>query len=321
MRTPRVPQPQPIAGDGGILPQIESKNPARIFFEELDQDYRLKMRAFIKLCMPGAFATLQQQAPLEVLRGQGIVPIMFYLRFGAPDLPLVFGQALQNQHSIRLTRGVPPARPGAPAQSRLMVDMEIRLTGRQGSHDPAALGRNTGEGAELEAGTMRALHVLTNPLAKVGARHPGEVPECLRGYQVHDLQGPYPDMASLQQIPQGYVACGGGRWDRMESVWGLQNTDINQHVNVQEYIMGFENLFSCLLHNQGLPLKNHHIQKTEIVFRKPFFPGNRFQLQGQLFLKEGATCMLAGFHGLLPDGGFDPRPATFTVMRGSVREV
>jgi len=167
---------------------------------------------------------------------------------------------------------------------------------------------------------MRALHVITRPVAPPGERQVLAVPEALRGLREHPWEGPYPSLELLQTVPPGYQERASGPWQELRSVWALHNTDVNQHVNVHEYLMSMENHFARMLFGANLPLARHRIARTDILFRKPFFLGDAHAIRARLFSDGRHTLLLGGLHRVEPEGGLEPRPSVCARMEGELEE-
>jgi hypothetical protein len=298
---------------------LEGRGETRISFEEIDQRYTLKMRAFIKVCMPPIFQDLERRARMFKMRQRGIAPIMFHLVFENTPTPLVFNSRLETEHKVSLRRSVTPdAKAPGGETVRLLLEMESRLTGRPGSGDADTLGFERGAGPPVPAGSMRALHVITRPVAAPGERQVTEVPEELRSLRVRPFDGPLPGPEALAQVAAGFAPVAAGPWEEYTSVWGLPNTDINQHVNVHEYICGMENHFSRLLFAARQPVERHRIARTELIFRKPFFPGDLYRIRGRIWLNGGKTLLVGAFHKAAAEGQVDERPSVAVRMEGEV---
>ncbi len=302
-----------------LMDQFEGSGKDRISFEEIDQRYHLKMRAFVKLCMTPVFADLERRFRISAMRDRGIVPIMFHLAFENTDIPIVFLSVARMTHQVRLCRSITP-RPEGPPVERLLLDMRIQIHARRGSGDPASLGAEERETPEVEVAQMRGLQVLTRPVAPPGERQVTEVPEELAPLREHPFEEPFPVPEHLAGIPPGFVAAPPGPFPLYDTVWGLPNTDVNQHVNVHEYIFGMENHFARRLHGAGLPLAKHRIAKAQLLFRKPFFPGDTVRIQGPLLVQGSHTLLIGGFHrlggGSQGDGAPEAVPAVAVRMEG-----
>ena len=292
-----------------------------ISFEEIDQQYRLKIRGFISLCIPPIFKGLEQDLGLDELRADGTVPIMYYLTFEASPNHLAFKGRVDTEHAVRLCHSVQPNPKDAcaPPIERMLLDMHIDIRAQSASYDPHALGGGAISEETVPAGRMRGVHVLTRPTAPAGQRGVSEVPRQLRDLKVHPWTEPYPSAEGLQEVPKGFQAVDTGPWREQRSVWGLNNTDINQHVNVHEYIINIENHFARLLHGGGLSVPEHRVERTDILFRKPAFMGDVHEMRGDLYTRGDQTLFLGGFYAVDADGRADARPSIFARMTGTTR--
>lgn len=306
---------------------ITGEDQGRLTFEEIDQHYHLKTRSFIRLCMSPVFKNLDRNVDLESLREAGIIPVMFHLQFEAYPVPLAFNAKVRTNHTVRLCRARAPGRDGRPGAGgdRLLLDMDIAVSAEGGLGDSQALGGGGGTGEMVAAGRMRGVHVMTRPVAAPGERQLTGTPEPLRVLREHPWEEPYPTPELLLTPPEGYEEQDAGEWARQRSVWGLHNTDINQHVNVHEYTTEMEDHCNRMLFGAGLPVERHRIGKLSILFRKPFFKGDPHAMQGRLFTeaavaaegaKDGRTMMLGGIHRFDPEGGIDPRPSVAARIEG-----
>lgn len=302
------------------LPSLEGRGEARLSFEDIDQHYQLKIAALIELCMPSIFKGLERRFDLAGMRAEGIVPIMFFLQFETYPQALIFASPVETAYHVRLRRSVMPGPPGASAGKveRLLLDMEAEVRAREGDGDPAALGGGPRDGRMVPAGRMRGVHVITRPVAPPGERQVVDVPPALQGLQEHPWEEPYPSVEGLQDVPAGYNAHETGAWHEQRTVWGLHNTDINQHVNVHEYILGVENHCSRLLFAANLPVARHRVSRMSILFRRPFFAGDPCGVRGELYTDDHRTLLLGGVHRAEPEGGLDPRPSVFARVEGAI---
>lgn len=289
-------------------------------FDHLDMTYRLRMRAFVGICMPPIFSGLEARLKMMSLRKKGYASIMFYLDFTSGATPIAFGRGLTNEHTLKLYRSVTDAnnQPAGRGTERLLFVSHSVIKARARSHGPEALGYDDGTGEIIEAGRAEIRHVITRPLAPPAERQVTAVPEELRALREHAWDQPWPSVEGLSAVPEGYERFDAGAWQERTDVWGLPNTDINQHVNVQEYIMGAENQFTRLLLAAGLPVARHHIGRARLLFRKPFFPGEGYLLRAQLYRRGDQTRMHGGFY-LLEDQQPSPRPSAYVAFEGAIQ--
>ena len=292
----------------------------RITFEDVDQHYRLKVRAFIGLCMPPIFKGLEKDMALDAMRASGVVPIMFFLSFDTSPHHLAFKGRVQTEHAVRLYRDTQPAARDntRPPVERLLLEMQIDIRAPTASYDPHALGRSELSGKTASAGRLRVINVLTKPTAPAGQRAVAQVPAELHKLKVHTWNEALPSVEGLQSVPAGYQRRECGNWSTQRTVWGLSNTDINQHVNVHEYIINIENHFARMLHGAAMAVPSHRVEGMDIIFRKPSFMGDVSEMRGNLYVNDEQTLLLAGFYNVGADGQADPRPAVFARIAGRI---
>lgn len=288
-------------------------------FGALDMSYRLRMRAFVEICMPPIFASLNARLKMMSLRKKGIAQIMFYLDFASGPTPIAFGRKLSVQHTMKLHRSITDDdnRPARSGTERLLLDSRSVIRGQARSHGADSLGFDDGSGAILEAGKAEILHIITKPVAPPGERQVTIVPEELRVLKEHPWEQPLPSVEGLSVVPEGYERVDAHGWEERQGVWGLPNTDINQHVNVQEYIMGGENQFAHLLYGGKLPVARHRLSRARLLFRKPSFPGQAYVIRSQLYRRGALTQMHAAFHAIENDQPAE-RASTYVVYDGEI---
>ncbi len=295
---------------------IEGQGTAKLDFGDLDMRYFLKIRTHIDLCMPHVFRDLARRFDMLHLGNAGIVPLMFYLNLEVAPLPLAFGRDMTSSHRIGIHRHRGDKPDGS--RDRLLLDSRAVFRAPAGAGDRGTFGWDTKKGELVEAGRAQVLQVFTRPLAPRGERGVTELPAPLRVLREHPWQEPFPTVELLAEIPPGYEETPPTPWGQSTSVYGMPNTDINQHVNVMEYIGGMEDQVTRLLHARGLPVKTHLIRRAELIFRKPFFPGDPFGLRGRLWLKGNQTLMVGTIHALDGEGNFSERPSVAARYQGEI---
>ncbi len=288
----------------------EGKTPTG--FEQIDMNFNLRMRAYIGICMPSMFGHMEKRFSMMQLRQDGIAPVLFYVDFRNTNKPLAFARSLVTNHELRLRRS------HGERGDRLILDSTTRIRGRRQGGGRGSLGYDPGADELVEAGSAHVLHVLTRPAAPPAERRVVKVPEPLEGLREHGWEGDLPDIGEVLAVPEGFVECPGGADCEREDVWGLPNTDINQHVNVLEYLMGMENQTTRLLHAASLPLTQHRITRCRVLFRKPFFPAQRFVLRARLYRHDQQTFVSGAFHALDQGGAVDERPHVVSSIAGEL---
>ncbi len=303
--------PLAILEGGGELPAS---------FWELDMNNQLKLKSFVPLGMPFVFRNLHKTFNLFTMRKRGLVPIVYHMDFRSTLVPVAFGSQVQSRHEVKVCRHTPSEADAAAGKDRerLLEEIRIRFQGRRSMGDKTQLGYDERTGELEQLGTGRIVHVFTKPLAPPAERGVTELPPEMAHMQVHPWSEPYPTIDRLHEHPPGFAPCDAGRWARHDAVWGLPNTDINQHVNVVEYLMAGENHFTRMLHGARIDLARHQMTRLALIFRKPFFPGDAYAMQGQLLRENGSTLMTATVHRLERDGGLDEKPAVGIRCEGSI---
>ena len=145
-----------------------------------------------------------------------------------------------------------------------------------------------------------------------------EVPPPYRRFREHPWEEDYPTWDRFNGVPEGYGE-DSPEIAPAEAVWGLPNTDVNQHVNIAEYIAGMENYQSLLLHAAGLPVVRYRLRRADLLFMKPFFAGEAYRLSARLWRRGGETLFLGGIHKADGAGRWpahDARPAVFARLEG-----
>ena len=311
---PDQPLTDVLEGSGSVIPS----------FQDLDQHFRLKPRAYVELCMPPAFRKLQEKANLLAVRRAGYWPMMYHLTFEPADMPLAFAAPLQIDFQAHLRRYSPAGQPGAPDADRLLIDLRFAMLGRRGLGKPEEMspggpdetgwdGAEHDEAEREEAGKARIVQVFTRPMAPPGERQVTELPEEFRLFREHPWEGPYPTWDLLGEVPPGFSEAP-GEVAPHDSVWGLPNTDVNQHVNLTEYISKMEDHLSRMLYAAGSDLRRHRVIRAELLFMKPFFPGEPYRVSGRLWRRGAESLLLGGVFKQNKDGAWPPANARPAVM-------
>lgn len=287
-------------------------------FSDLDQKYRIKHRAFIEICMSPVFEELERKFRMFALRKQGIVPIMFYLDFLCEPTPLSFGRKVITEYETSVHRT--QSEPGSSQPPRLLLDMRAAVKAHRGSGNAASLGFEKEKGAVETVGKCQVLQVFTRPLAPVGERGVWELPAELAAFNVLPWEAPYPTVEMLQAAPEGWDEVDAGDWRMSRSIWGMPNSDVNQHINVEEYIAHLENHVSRMVYAAGLPLVNHHSRRAQLVFRRPCFAGEAFGIRGRIWVRDGRTVCAVGLHSIGAEGEWAPRPSVGARFEGELEE-
>ena len=235
-----------------LLPEDRAAATVPIRYEDIAQDGRITLlglpQALGAVTWPAAMAHPDAGATAAL----GIVPILVRLvleggEAGVPATRPLRGEGALSRWTARSPDG---------SVDRIVLSMWVSVYGRPGTtwggSDPSA--------EEALVGRVYAEHVFTRPFAPVGQRRVVELPS-----GVPEATG----------ILRPFVEVG-GRGEPLpdtEVVFGVHHTDSNQHVNSLVYPRRFED--AAVDGDPTRPLA----RRCEIVWRKPFFAGDRAVLR------------------------------------------
>lgn len=289
----------------------------------VDMTRRLRMRSFQQLCLPPLFQRLEVEYQLSRMRQRGVVQVMYYLDLEQQDVALEVTKPLRIDHELRMYRSVadPEGWPAETGTERILWHSVSRIDGHRHSSEPAGGGTGNHSTELVRGGGIgRAIHILTKPAAPRGERAVRELPNELESFQLHPWTQRLPSLSSLREVPSGYTPSPFAFEQHYNDIWGNPNTDANQHVNVLEYVMGFENQTSRHLAAAGFDLTKHRICRLRALFRRPCFAGERYLLVTQLYLNCGYTYFLGQCFPLDAAGTPATQPAVAAVIEGTVMQ-
>jgi len=257
-------------------------------YEDCTQDGRL-----IPIAIPPSLGGLWQ----SVVRhhpgarnavAAGIVPILTRLTLSSEDQPIRVDRPVEGRAGFVLAHD----REGDEI-TRLYMNVWSEVRGTSGR-----LGPRPSEGSRVLAGRLFAEHVFTRLFAPPDQRKITRLD--VAGYPaIPELHYPAPAPQTAQEAPDG------ARWldelasDATEIVFGLDQTDANQHVNSLVYIRTFLDAAQRRLHARGHAL-NVRSRAVDIAYRKPCFAGDRVRTQLRLFALDGQVGAAGYIEG--PDG-------------------
>jgi hypothetical protein len=287
---------------------------------DLDLRRNLKIRAFLHLVLAPVFRDMQPKLRYVEMGRRGITPMQYYQDFRNYPARLGYGNHFQGRYEVRLCRSVSTERRGGGTESqrveRLILETAATLTAAPATALPESMGFEPSLDAPVTAGAGRVLHVLTRPQNPPGQRWVDEVPEEIGFLSVHPFDGPFPTIALLRELEDGFAEVTEAAM-ALTGIWGLANSDVFQHVHAREYTMAMENGIALALAAAGLPLDRHDAMRARAIFRRPSFIGQRYTLRLRLFRRGPDTVALGAFHGA--DGGpiqDDARASVFLRFEG-----
>jgi hypothetical protein len=246
--------------------------------------------------------------------------MQYFQDFRNYPAPFGYGNHFQGRYEVRLCRSVSEERRGGGAEGqrveRLILETVATLTGYPANAVPESLGFEPPLDPPVIAGTGRVLHVLTRPQNPPGQRWVDAVPDEIGFLAVHRFEGPFPSIALLREVEDGFAEVAEGAM-QITGIWGLANSDVFQHVHAREYTMAMENGIALALAAAKLPLDRHEATRARVIFRRPSFVGERYTLRLRLFRREAETVALGAFHaadeGSIED---DTRASVFLRFEG-----
>lgn len=294
------------------LDYVTRKDRIRVSVGDLDQCRNLKFRAFVQLVLRPVFDELEPTFRFRNMGIRGVTPGQYYQDFQNFPRPQGYGGVFERIHRIGLSRCITHeggANRDTRRVERLILDTRAELHAKEALGEPPSVGFEPRLGDSVPAGHGRVLHVLTRPSAAPGQRQVRDVPEELMFLNEHDLEGTFPTVELLQHVGDDFEEFDLGDIDGPVSIWGLPNSDVFQHVNALEYIFGMENRMTDLLAGTGQPLERFVAKRSQVIFRKPSFIGERYSVRCRLFLHADDILALGSFHKIDPDGTRNERPS------------
>lgn len=268
-------------------------------FEDVSQDGRIMLRGLPHGLGEVLWRTvLAHHAIYHGLLADGVLPILSRLVIESLQSPISIAKPVEGSAGFQLAHTVD----ANGAVDRLLLNLWLDVYGVCGmTYGPPP----DGAGARLHVGRVFAEHVFTRLFAPPGER------KVLR-FEGHGLP-PVPEArhewraaAELLVLPEG------AHWlddmlmlDAAPVVFGLGQTDSNQHVNSLVYPELFER--AALRRFAALGQSTVMLPRfVELVFRKPSFAGETVNLASRAF-EHGTRLGIAGV--LMAEGEPKPRVA------------
>jgi hypothetical protein len=288
-------------------------------YEDVSQDGRIVVEA-----LPQVFGVIWRAlAKTRPPFPPGVVSILSRVITEGGEGPISVGAHAEAEGFYHLARTTGPD----GAVDRIILAMWVRVLAPLGrTHPPAP----PDAGRPLVAGRVFAEHVFTRPFG----------PPAERKVRALDLgAGPFvPEAPYAWRDPEATLALPEGAApldaepvpDEAATVFGLDHTDSNQHVNSLVYPRLFTEAALRRLHALGRPTPPPLVRGMDIAFRKPCFAGERARIATrafttgetpkpplEAFTRAGATGVLGVTGALTADGdaaGARPRCAARLVF-------
>jgi len=271
-------------------------------YEDVAQDGRLTVLALPPAIGAAVWRPLLTGTPaMRAANRQGIVPILTRLVVSATEATIRVDRSLQGQGRYAFARSEHDGE-----VERIYLNIWVDVGGTQGRLVPPLPA-----GAVVPAGAVFAEHVFTRPFAPKDQRRltrlevegMPEVPELL-------YEPPAPTLAS--EPPPGAIwlddaAVPDPGW----TVFGLDHTDSNQHVNSLVYIrMVTEAALRRLdVHGRRGEVL---VRAVELAYRKPCFAGDRVRVSLRAFrLGPDPTDAVGAAGFVVADGDPEGKPRAY----------
>jgi acyl-CoA thioesterase FadM len=273
-----------------------ASHPVKILYADVCQDGRPRVTAFAHALGPVLWRGLLHHHPIApALRQRGIAPILSRFQVQSGSARVMPNQELMGHGGFQLAH----ARDDAGQVNRLIVTMWLSLSTRTDSAE-----------GPPDVGRMFAEHVLTRPLAPTEQRK-------VLSLDIPDIPA-VPEALYTWQPPERVLALPAGatapdhdhvhddqlRLDSAATVFGIDDTDQNQHVNSMVYprvfIQAALRRFAALGRSAALLAR-----EVEVSYRKPCFAGQSMRVVLRAFEHQGRPgalgCMVADDDARHPD--------------------
>jgi hypothetical protein len=268
-------------------------------YEDIAQDGRIQLTALMPGLGAAVWRALLSQVPaIDVLRSQGILPILRRLVAVGEDRSVSVNVPIEYTGSFRFAR--------EKDGDRLFANMWVEAYAPIGS----TLAPDPPRDAPRElVGRVFAEHVLTRPFA----------PPAERKVTRLDAPGvpPIPEDEHVFESAEALIESAGGPLDDSgDFVFGMMHTDSNQHVNSLVYPRAFEEAaMRRLVQDARIPAAQAHrllARATEMRWRRPFFGGERAKIAMRFVAPgPGETWKTAAIGSFRGEG---PKPSSAVKM-------
>jgi hypothetical protein len=264
-------------------------------YEDCTQDGRL-----IATAIPPALATLwhstlSDNRAVRNATAAGVISLLTRLTVTSLDQPIRVHRMLESTVGFQLAHD----REAGGAVSRLFNNVWAEVRGRSGrSGGPRGATRPPPSELVL-AGRAFAEHVFTRPFAPAGERRVTSFAG-IEGYpEVPPARYPAPSAESAAEAPDGATWLDELAPDVIDTVFTLDHSDANQHVNSLVYVRLFLDAVRRRLAAAGHPAMLR-VKAFDIAYRKPCFVGERVRAHIRMFA-HGDHLGGAGFISAGPD--------------------
>jgi hypothetical protein len=246
-------------------------------YDDCTQDGRL-----IPIAIPPSLATLWQTTMAQHPGARnaiaaGVIGLLTRMTVTSLDAPIRVHRPIEATVGFQLAHD----RDASGEVTRLFNNVWAEVRGRPGRSGTPRSSAST-PGARVVAGHAFAEHTFTRPFAPAGQRRVTSFAG-IAGYpELPPARYPAPPPTTAMEAPDG------ARWlddlspDEIDTVFTLDHTDANQHVNSQVYVRLFLDAVRRRLAASGHPAQLRS-KAFDIAYRKPCFVGERVRAHVRLF--------------------------------------
>jgi hypothetical protein len=267
-------------------------------YEDIAQDGRMMATALPPAIGWTVWRQLLADHPsASGMQKQGLVAILSRLTVEGSDEPIRVDQRVDATGGYQLAR----SETAAGEVDKLFLNMWVEVRGARGRVVPPE-----GPGPAVVAGRVFAEHTFTRLFAPPEQRRVtrleveglAPVPDAL--YAFSPALGAMALPADAEALDDDYVA------DDAVTVFGLDHTDSNQHVNSLVYPRLFAEAALRRLATGGRPRRPALVRALDIAYRKPSFANDRVRIHIRTFML-GDRLGAAGFLADAADPSARPR--------------
>lgn len=254
-------------------------------YEDCAQDGRL-MPIALPPTMGGLWRTVIQKHPgARNSVSTGVIPILTRMTLHSLDQPIRIDRPLDIRAGFQLAHD----RDGGEV-SRLFMNVWSTVSGIAGRIGPRQV-----DGALARAGTLFAEHTFTRLFAPPDQRKVTKLE--VEGYPaIPEVHYAAPPPKTAHEAPAGATWLDESARDPVDTVFTLDQTDANQHVNSLVYIRTFLDATQRRIAATGRAMKLRS-KAVDVAYRKPCFAGDRVHCELRLFTLDdaiGAAGLIAG---------------------------
>jgi len=218
----------------------------------------------------------------------GVIPILTRMTLTTLDQPIRIDRPIEARCGFLLAHDLE-----GDEVSRLFMNVWSDVHGIAGRIGPRQV-----EGVLSRAGTLFAEHTFTRLFARPDQRKVTKLE--VDGYPlVPETRYAAPPPKTAQEAPAGATWLDELAADAVDTVFSLDQTDANQHVNSLVYIRTFLDAAQRRIAATGRSMKLRS-KAVDIAYRKPCFAGDRVTAQLRLFSLDdgiGAAGLMVGDDG------------------------